>query len=60
MKIKKAFNVFVEVTIDESDNFQAIARNPQGQPFTICNTPAELQALFLELSESGPATTEDK
>lgn len=50
MKTKKAANVGVEIIVLSDGTCQYIVRTMNGQPVVVVNTPAELVAVFQELS----------
>lgn len=50
MKVKKAFQVIVEVVATEDGNCNYVCRTMQGQPIEVCSTPVELTSLLSELS----------
>lgn len=53
MKIKKAFNVAVEVIITEDGSWHSSVRSIQnGQPLILCDTPEDLTEVFRKLSSS--------
>lgn len=50
MEIKKASTFCIEVLVTSDGNVSYTLRLMSGQPIKVCSTPAELAAVFQELS----------